>query len=244
MELERWNTAASLLASSWSWSWASGLNCAQGATGLKQRGAKSLGEFPKRLAIPDGPRLGHAIEIKRWDELGVHGEGGGRRQVELIDLLPHITRDERDGRLHFRHDTLGFLDALQAALAEPFVLGNSTNLLDVRLDIRGNELAVSTHTALKIDKMVGMADGADALGDLLALLGEALMLTTGRFERLLRLAPDSRAAFGGRPGPRFSGSSPVVCRWRLHLLELLLRFGWRPCGQLALWWPSELRRPC
>src|SRR5436190_11883982 len=133
----------------------------QGPTGLKQRGAKSLGEFPKRLAIPDGPRLGHAIEIKRWDELGVHGEGGGLRQIELIDLLPHITRDELDGRLHFRNDTLGFLDALQATLAEPFVLGNSTSLLDMPLDLCGNELAVSTHTAFKIDKMIGMADGAN-----------------------------------------------------------------------------------
>ncbi len=112
-----------------------GAQRAQDATGFKQRGAKPLGEFPKRLAIADGSSLGHAIEIKRWDELGVHGEGGGRRQVELIDLLPHITRDELDGRLHFRHDALGFLDALQAALAEPFVLGNSANLLDVPLDI-------------------------------------------------------------------------------------------------------------
>ena len=30
---------------------------------------------------------------------------------------------------------LGFLNALQAALAEPFVLGNRPNLLDVPLDI-------------------------------------------------------------------------------------------------------------
>ena len=56
-------------------------------------------------------------------------------EVELIDLLAHITRDELDGGLHFRHDALGFLDALQAVLAEPFVLGNGANLLDVLLDI-------------------------------------------------------------------------------------------------------------
>jgi len=56
------------------------------------------------------------------DELGVHGEGGGLRQIERIDLLPNITRDELDGRLHVRNDALGLLDALQAALAEPFVL--------------------------------------------------------------------------------------------------------------------------
>src|SRR5437879_1955021 len=104
-----------------------------------------------------------------------------------IDLLPHIPRDERDGRLHFGHDALGFLHALQAALAEPFVLGNRTHLLNVRLDISGNELTVSTDPALEIDKMVVVADATDALGDLLALLSEALMLTTGRFELLLGL---------------------------------------------------------
>jgi len=140
-----------------------GAQLTQGATGLKQRGAKLLGEFPKWLASPDVSRLGHAIEIERWDELGVHGEGGGLRQIELLDLLPNITRDELDGRLHFRNDALGFIDALQAARAEPFVLGNSTSLLDMPLDICRNELAVSTYTALKIDEMIGMADGTNAL---------------------------------------------------------------------------------
>src|SRR6266699_4771340 len=72
---------------------------AQGATGLKQRGAKPLGKFPQRLAIADGSSLGHAIEIKRWDELGVHGEGGAWRQVELIDLLTNITRDDAHSAL-------------------------------------------------------------------------------------------------------------------------------------------------
>ena len=31
------------------------------------------------------------------------------------------------------------------------------------LDIPGNELAVATHAALQVDKVVGVADGADAL---------------------------------------------------------------------------------
>ena len=63
---------------------------AQDAPRFNQRGAKPLGELPKRLAIADGPSLGHAIEILGWDKLGVHGEGGGRHQIELMDLLPHI----------------------------------------------------------------------------------------------------------------------------------------------------------
>jgi hypothetical protein len=112
-----------------------GAQRAQGPTGLNQRGAKSLGECPKRLAITDRPSLGHAIEIIRGHELGVHGEGGGLRQVELSDLLANRTGDKRDGGLPFRHDALGFLDALHAALAEPFAPGNSANLLEVRLHI-------------------------------------------------------------------------------------------------------------
>src|SRR5439155_14890813 len=115
-----------------------GAQRAQDATGFKQRGAQPLGELAKRLAIADGTSLGHAIEIIGWDQLGVHGEGGRRRYIELSDLLPHITRHKRDGRLHFRHDTLGFLDTLHAALAEPFMLGNGAKLLDVPLDSSGN----------------------------------------------------------------------------------------------------------
>src|SRR4029077_17740496 len=45
----------------------------QDATGCTQRGATPLGELAKRFAITDGARLGHAIEIVRGNELGVHG---------------------------------------------------------------------------------------------------------------------------------------------------------------------------
>ena len=88
-----------------------------------------------------------------------------------MDLLAHIPRDELDGRLHFGHHALGFLDTLQAGLAEVFLLGNGADRVDVVLDIPRNELAVATHAALQVDKVVGVADGADALGDLLALPG-------------------------------------------------------------------------
>src|SRR6266581_1871786 len=78
----------------------------------------------------------------------------GFRRLKLSDLLTHRTRDARDGRLHFRHHALGFFDALHAALAESFLLGHGANLLDVPLDTRGDEVAVSAHPALQIDKMV------------------------------------------------------------------------------------------
>src|SRR5712692_4373826 len=152
---------------------------AQGATGFTQRGAKPLGECPKRLAIADGSSLGHAIEIQRWDALGVHGAGDGRRHIERFDLLPHITRDKLASRLHVRHNALGLLDAREAMLAEPFVVGHGTSLLDVLMDSSGNALAVSTHPALQIDTMVVVADGTDAMCDVRALLGQALVFTTG-----------------------------------------------------------------
>src|ERR1043166_3986352 len=159
--------------------------CTEDAARLNQRGAEPLGEFAKRGAIVDVSRLGYAIEIVRGDELGVHGKGDGRRQVELSDLLTDITRDERDGRLHFRHHPLGFLDALQAALAQSFVLGKGANLLDVLLDISGNEVAVAAPPALQIDTMVVVADAPETRLDLCTLLRETLVLTTGRCEHLL-----------------------------------------------------------
>src|SRR4030095_14780478 len=160
---------------------------AQGSTGFKQRDAKPLSKLAKRCAIAEGASLGHAIEIVRGNQLGVHNEGDGRRQVELSDLLTHITRDELDGRLHCGHHSLGFLDACHAALAESFLLGNRTNLLDVSLDIRGNELAVSAYSALEIDKVVVVANAPDPRLDLCTLLSETHVLTTGRFERVLSM---------------------------------------------------------
>src|SRR5205814_4253697 len=47
-------------------------------------------------------------------------------------------------------------------------------VIEARLEITGNALPVATHAALQVNKVVGVADGADALGDRLALLGEAL----------------------------------------------------------------------
>ena len=120
-------------------------------------------------------------------------------------------------RLHFRHHPLGFVDAFQAALAESFLLGNGANLLDVLLDIGGDELAVSAYPALEIDKVVVVANAPDTRLDLFTLLRETLVLMTGRFERLLELVPGSRGPLGGgldrafrAPHPRFSGRFAAV----------------------------------
>src|SRR5262245_31080452 len=134
---------------------------AEDAARLKQRGTEPLGDVAKRFTTLDGTRLGNAIEIIGWHQLGVPGTGNRRRYIALLDLLRDITRDERDSRLHFWHHPLGFLDPFQAALAEPCLLGNRANLLDMLLDIRGDESTVSAHAALEIDTMVIVANATD-----------------------------------------------------------------------------------
>ena len=100
------------------------------------------------------------------------------------NLLPDIPGDTRDGGVHCRHDALSCLEALPAALAEPCVLGNRTTLLEVPLESSGNAWTVSTHPALEITTLVGMADATEALSALRALRSEALVRTTGRCECL------------------------------------------------------------
>jgi hypothetical protein len=51
----------------------------------------------------------------------------------------------------------------------------------------GNELAVSTHAAFQIDKIVGLGDAPDALGHLLALHADALKLLAGGLRLMLSL---------------------------------------------------------
>ena len=118
-------------------------------------------------------------------------------------MLPHIIRHKLDGRLHFGHHALRFLDPIQTPLAEPFLLGNSTNRVDLGLDIPGNELAVSPYPAVQVDQVVGVTDGADTLGDLLTLPCEALMFLASCV-RLLRDLLDARCPLCGATPRRWS----------------------------------------
>jgi hypothetical protein len=157
---------------------------------------------------------GHALEIQGGNEMGVHGVGPGRRQVQLPHLLPHIPRDERNGCLHFGHHALRFLDAIQARLVEPFLLSHGADYVDVLLDIPGNELAVSPHAALQVDKVVGVADGADALGELLTLAGEPLGLLASCVHFLLDLF-QARRRLWGMPWT-------TLCRLAVGVIEVLV----------------------
>jgi hypothetical protein len=94
----------------------------------------------------------------------------------LPHLLPHIPRDELDGRLHFGHHTLSFRDPLQAGRVELFLLGHGADRGDVLLDLTGDEFAVATHAALQVHKVVGVAHGPHALADLLPHLRQAVVL--------------------------------------------------------------------
>ena len=117
----------------------------------------------------------------------MHGVGLRLCQVQLTHLLPHIPRHELDGRLHFGHHTLRFLDAIQARLTESFLLGDGADRVDLGLDITGNQLPVATDASLQVDEMVRMADGRMPLANLLSRLREALTLLASRFHRLLGL---------------------------------------------------------
>jgi hypothetical protein len=79
------------------------------------------------------------------------------------------------------------LETLQACLAAVCLRGAGADRVDVALDIPGQALAVATHAALQVDQGVGGAEGAEALGDRLALSGEALGLVVSRFHVLRHL---------------------------------------------------------
>jgi hypothetical protein len=147
----------------------------------------------------------------------------------LIDLLPNITGDKLDSRLHFGHNPLGFVDPIETTLAELFVLGNGANRLNVRADICGDELAVATHTALQVHKVIGLADGLKALFDLLALLGKSLVLTAGRFEGLLGLCKAHRR-FWGAAWPALCGLLVCAFKTHVHLIKSLLCLAERLVG--------------
>lgn len=149
-------------------------------------------------------------------------------QGEPPDLIAHIPGDTVDGGLHFRHHPLGFVDPIEAALRESFVLGHAAHGVNVALDISHNELAVSTHPALYIDQVVGLANAPDALGHLLALPADALELVAGSLRLVWSLLQASGALWGAI-GRLWIG---LVTRRRQVLLSLL-QSHLRRAGRLA-----------
>ena len=106
------------------------------------------------------------------------------------------------------------------------MLRNGANGIHLRLDICRNELAVSTHAALYIDKVVGMADGTDALGDLLALRADALKLLARRLRFLCELLQACGGLWGAARAALFRRVARAL-QLLLSLLKPLLRLGGR-----------------
>ncbi len=151
----------------------------------------------------------------------MHGEGDGRGQLQLFDLLPPIARDKLNGRLHFGYHSFGFIDAIETPLTEMFLLSNGANCLDLSADIGGDELAVSPHATFEVDKVIGLADGLKTLFDLLSLLAQPLVFLAGRCERLLGLLKTHRF-FRGTTRPALLGWLVCALKTSLDLIELLL----------------------
>lgn len=72
-----------------------------------------------------------------------------------------------------------------------------------------------------VDKMVVVANGPDPLFGLLALLGQALVLTPGCFELLLGLL-QAHGRLWGAARPALCGLASRGVQMRVHLLKLLL----------------------
>ena len=165
--------------------------------------------------------------------MGMHGVGPQRCQVKLTDLLAHIPRNKLDRGLHFRNHPLSFVDPIQAALTETFVLSHAANRVHLCVDICRNELAVSPHAALSIDKVVGLADGTDALRDLLSRRAEALVLEARRVRFLCELLQACGGLWGATRPPFFSCVARAL-KLPLSLLKPLLRLGGRLCRRPLL----------
>src|ERR1044071_6614502 len=93
-------------------------------------------------------------------------------------------------------------------------MGDRANRLDVLLDIAGNELAIAPHAALHVHKMVGVADGADALGNHLTLSSKALVLVASGFH-VLRNLPQVCCGLGGM-------TWATLCRCAVGIGEVLV----------------------
>src|SRR5215510_11140918 len=196
----------------------------QRPAGLKKLGPDTLSQFTQWGPLP--PRSGGSdtLKIVRWNEMCMHGEGLRRCHLQLFDLLAHIARDELDGRLHFWHHTLRFRDPLQARRAELFLLGHGADRGDVLLDITGDELAVATHAALQVHKVVGVANGPNALADLLPQLCQALVLLASGFHLLHGLLRAWCHFWGTARAAVFQGRVEAL-GLRLYLFERLFSRG-------------------
>jgi hypothetical protein len=113
------------------------------------------------------------------------------------------------------------------------VLSHVANRVYLFVESCRNELAVAPHAALSIDKVIGLADGTDALSDLLSLCAEALVLKARRLRVLFELF-QAYGCFGGATWAALVRRVARVLPWLLSLLKPLLRLGGRLCSRPLL----------
>jgi hypothetical protein len=163
----------------------------------------------------------------------MHGVGPQRWQIKLTDLLSHIPRNKCDRGLPFRNHSLGFVDPIQAGLTETFVLRHASDRVHLCVDICRNELTVATHAALSIDHGVDLADGTDALRDLLSRRAEALMLEARRLHFLGEML-QACGSFWRATWATLLRCVADALHVPLSLLTPLLRLGGRLCSRPLL----------
>ena len=163
----------------------------------------------------------------------MHGVGPQRCQVKLTDLRSHIPRNQFDRGLHLRNHSLGFVDPIQAGLTETFVLRHAADRVHLCVDICRNALTVATHAALSIDYVVDLADGTDALRDLLSLRAEALVLEARRLHFLCELL-QACGSFWRATWATLLRCVAHTLQLPLSLLKPLLRLGGRLCSRPLL----------
>ncbi len=98
--------------------------------------------------------------------------------------------------MHFGNDAFRSLNPIPSGLTEPFLISDLPDRANLVLDISRDEFAISTDSAIQIDKMVGVTDGWNPLFALFSRLDEALVLKARRIHGLLRMFPTHHDLWG------------------------------------------------
>jgi len=144
----------------------------------------------------------------------------GGVQIELFDLLPTSPETNSIVACIFGTTRSAFSMRGEAMLAEPFVLGRARVCLMCSWRSAAMSWPFRRTPRSSIDTMVVVADGTDAIGDLLAWLGQALVCTTGCFERLCGLL-QAHGRLWGAAWTALFGLVVRAVQMRLDLRELL-----------------------
>ena len=109
------------------------------------------------------------------------------------------------------------------------------------LDICRNEPTVAPHATLQIDKVIGLSDCTDALGDLLSLGAERAQTSWRAGLRVLCELLQAYGRLGGDLGRAGEARRPYPAV-ALACAQAALAPYWPPWPPPAAWWPWDRRR--